>query len=987
MLTRCDTRSSISQVSTPLIVISKAIVAASEFFAVIDAPKPEPGTLRDPHANASSDIIFNDVHFAYPSRPRKKVLDGLSLRIQANKNTAIVGPSGSGKSTIVGLIEGWYTLHNQHIIAKTVEKAAKKPQPEEQNGSEPATGPIELEDLGPWVELQGSISTCDNEIKDLDMKWWRSQIGLVQQEPFLFNDTIFKNVVTGLTGTQWENEPEERKRELVKEACKESFADEFIDRLPDGYDTEVGDSGIKLSGGQRQRIAIARSIISKPKILILDEATSAIDIRSERIVQAALERASKGRTTVTIAHRLSTIKNADQIVVLQHGKVVEQGTHEALLSDPEGAYYRLVHAQKLSLGDEEEQGEMMLKENVDIEAGPRRSASFEETPGADRGALWKDKNLFNGFGKLLYEQRSRFPLYLIAVVFSMGAAAALPLQAYFFGNVISIFQKTGQELRDESSFWASIWVGLAVGVGVCYFVVIIVSTNVEHFIASVYRQEYFESILLQKTAFFDQEDNSTGQLTAHLSSDPTSLKELLGINTCMVLVGIFSLVGAIIISFVYGWKLALVALCVILPLNCLATFYRLRYELQFTAMNEAVFSESSKFGAESIGAFRTVTALVLEDTICDRYERLLQGHVMSAYKKAPFPTLIFAFSDSVGLACQALILWYGGRLVSSGEYDITSFFITYMAVVQGGESAGQWLSFGPNAAQASAAANRILNLRDTRHKDEPSTLKPTPDPQRGIKIQFENVHFKYPTRNIPIFQGINLTIEEGQFAAIVGASGSGKTSIVSLLERFYDANKGRILFNGQGIDEMSIHEYRRLLSLVAQEPYLFSGTIRDNILLGVDPDRVTDEQLEQCCRDADIHDFIASLPDGYQTGVGNRGVSLSGGQKQRVSIARALIRNPRVLLLDEATSSLDSESEKQVQAAFSRATKGRTTIAVAHRLATIQKADVIYVLGEGKVLERGNHAELLRLRGLYWNMVGYCYASFFSVFLFPNANT
>ncbi|KAI8669950.1 ABC transporter [Fusarium sp. Ph1] len=973
--------SSISQVSTPLIVISKAIVAASEFFAVIDAPRPVAGTLRYPSVNPGTDIVFNDVQFAYPSRPSKKVLDGLNLRIVANKNTAIVGPSGSGKSTIVGLIEGWYTLQRQHIIAKTVEKKppAKKPQQGEENDAEPpsaaGTGPsIEMDDVSPPVELSGSITIDGKDMTDLDMKWWRSQIGLVQQEPFLFNDTIYSNVAAGLTGTQWADEPEAKKRQLVQEACKESFADEFIDRLPEGYDTQVGDSGIKLSGGQRQRIAIARSIIANPKILILDEATSAIDIRSERIVQAALERVSRGRTTVTIAHRLSTIKNADRIVVLRHGKVAEAGTHESLLADPEGAYYRLVHAQKLSLGDDDGAEGLYGTQEEKVSSEEERtriaSSSVGDLPsGANHDAQWKDKNILNGFGKLLYEQRSRFPLYVIAIIFSMGAASAIPLQAYFFGNVISIFGKTGQELRDDSSFWASVWVGLAIGVGICYFVVIMVATNVEHFIASVYRREYFDSMLMQKTSYFDQDGNSTGQLTARLSSDPTSLKELLGINTCMVLVGIFSLLGAVIISFIYGWKLALVALCVILPLTCLATFYKLRYELQFAAMNEAVFSESSKFGAEAVGAFRTVTALVLEDAICERYQKLLQGQLTSAYRKSPWPTFIFAFSDSVGLACQALILWYGGRLVSSGEYGIIAFFITYMAVIQGGESAGQWLGFGPNAAQATAAANRILNLRNTRHQDMALGSRPVvPETQNGINIQFQDVHFKYPTRDIPIFQGINLTIEEGQFAAIVGASGSGKTSIVSLLERFYDVTKGRILFNGQDISETSIPEHRRLLSLVSQEPALFSGTMRDNILLGVDPDQTTDEQLEQCCRDADIYDFISSLPDGFQTEVGNKGISLSGGQKQRMSIARALIRNPRVLLLDEATSSLDSESEKQVQASLSRVAQGRTTIAVAHRLATIQNADVIYVLGEGKVLEQGSHSELLRLRGAYWSM-------------------
>lgn len=971
---------SLERVSTPLIAISKAMVAAAEFFIIIDAPKPKTGTFKSPDVSASADIVFKDVHFAYPSRPSKKVLDGLNLKINANMNTAIVGPSGSGKSTIVGLVEGWYSLQEQYVIAKAIAKDQNKKKKKKTNkdgetdsddeDEATAAATLSAEDLGPPVELKGTIEIGGVPINQVDLKWWRTQIGLVQQEPFLFNDTIYKNVAAGLIGSEWEDATEEVKLQLVKEACAESFADEFIDRLPDGYETQVGDSGTKLSGGQRQRIAIARSIISKPKILILDEATSAIDVRGERIVQQALDRASKGRTTITIAHRLSTIKNADRICVLQNGKVVERGTHESLLRNEKGAYYGLVHAQKLSLGDGEAE-DNIEEEDLNTILAREKSAAKSEAEAAKQGALWKQRNLINGFGNLLYEQRRYWPLFGIALVAAMCAAASLPIQAFLFGQIISVFAKPLNELVEGATFWAKMWAILAAAVGTSYFMTTFASTNAEARVNAAYKQEYFESILYQKTAFFDLDDNSTGQLSSRLSSDPTALKELLGINLMMMSIGMFSLIGALAISFSYGWKLALVATCVTVPLGVLAGYYRIQLELQFVAMNDAVFKESSKFGAEAIGAFRTVSALVLEKSICDRYERLLQGHVVEAYRKARWSTFIFAYADSVSLGCQALIFWYGGQLLSSREYTLVAFMITYMAVIQGSDGAGQCLSFGPNAAQATAAANRILEARSTRLRDDISKESIIPDTEGGVKIELRNIHFKYPTRDVSIFKGLNLTIEKGQFAALVGASGSGKTSIVSLLERFYDVSQGQIIMNGKDISEVNVYEYRKLLSLVAQEPSLFQGTIKDNILLGVDPETVTDEQLHQCCRDANIHEFIVSLPEGYNTNIGARGVSLSGGQKQRLSIARALIRDPRILLLDEATSSLDSESEKLVQAAFERVAKGRTTIAVAHRLATIQKADIIYVLGEGKVLEKGNHNELLKKKGVYWHMVSF----------------
>ncbi|KAI1824479.1 P-loop containing nucleoside triphosphate hydrolase protein [Xylaria intraflava] len=977
---------SLERISTPLIAIGKATVAACEFLVVIDAPKPNLGELKSPDVSATNDITFKDVDFAYPSRPHVKVLDQLNLTIEAGKLTAIVGPSGSGKSTIVGLVERWYTLHDQHIIAKTIDMEQKKKaeqkkknkdkkkksntDPDETDDDEPAN--VLEENTGPPVELKGSISTCNHELDEINLKWWRSQIGLVQQEPFLFNDTIYKNVAYGLIGSDLENETEERKKELVREACKEAFADEFIDRLPERYDTFVGDSGTKLSGGQRQRICIARAIIKRPKILILDEATSAIDVRGERIVQAALDKVSQGRTTITIAHRLSTIKKADTIVVLKKGKVIEKGTHDSLLQDETGVYYGLVHAQQLSLGEPTEASDSEEPEEEDLGAilSREKSAAVSDVEDGPKSEGWKNRGLLGSFGKLLYEQRSRFPFYGIIVIAAAVAGSAAPLQAWLFAKIIVVFDLINDlpKFTSEANFWSLIWVILGIGIGLGYFVLTFVSTNIAYHVSSTYRQQYFEGILFQKTSFFDDENNSSGTLTARVGGDPKQLEELLGINMALVYTSFFTLVGALAISYAFGWKLALVATTVTAPLGTLAGYFRYKYELEFEKMNNAVFAESSQFAAETIGAFRTVSSLTLEDTITDRYERLLTGHVGAAFRKSTWRTLVIAFSESVGLAVQALIFWYGGTLLASHEYTILKFFTCYIAVIQGAEGAGQGFSFGPNAAQATAAANRILSIRESRHREANSKSTQIPDADGGIQIELKDLHFKYPTRDVSVFKGLNITIEKGQFAALVGASGCGKTSIISLLERFYDVQRGQILANGVDISTIDVYEYRKHLSLVAQEPTLFQGTLRENILIGVDADSVSEEQLHAVCRDASIHDFIVSLPDGYNTEIGSRGVSLSGGQKQRVGIARALIRQPNILLLDEATSSLDSESEKLVQAAFERAADGRTMVVVAHRLATVQNADVIFVLGEGKVLEKGSHAELLKKRGVYWHM-------------------
>lgn len=335
---------------------------------------------------------------------------------------------------------------------------------------------------------------------------------------------------------------------------------------------------------------------------------------------------------------------------------------------------------------------------------------------------------------------------------------------------------------------------------------------------------------------------------------------------------------------------------------------------------------------------------------------------------------------------------YGGHLLASREYDIVSFFVVYIAIIQAAGSAGVFLSFFPSIAQTRDSARRILmEASDVEKKGccsatDVFVLPPTTPGQ--IDLELSRVSFQYPTRGSPTLEDLNFKICGGQFVAFVGPSGCGKSTLISLLERFYEPTRGEILFSGRNLRELDVASYRRALALVGQEPELFGGSIRENLLLGLNlhghdhdgdgDDDDAESEMERACQQAKIHDFIMSLPDGYSTELGtNAQVSLSGGQKQRLCIARALLRNPSVLLLDEATSSLDSESERLIQDSLERlaAERDMIIVAVAHRLATIQKADCIYVFGDGaegegsRIAERGTHQELLKHRGLYFQMV------------------
>lgn len=399
---------------------------------------------------------------------------------------------------------------------------------------------------------------------------------------------------------------------------------------------------------------------------------------------------AKNRTTITIAHRLSTIRKADKIVVVNKGAVVEQGTHDELL-EHKGVYHGLVFAQQLTMDDpvdEEPTNELDTDLALTVTATRTHADNKDDMESATTvtDQEIKTRGVFDSFGLLLIEQKKhQFWLYL-TVIGAMGASVAAPMQAYLMAQVVTVFQyTTSSALSAGATYWALRFTYLAIGLGVAYFIIGWASSSFSIHVSCSYRQEYFESIIKQPIAFFDHEDHSVGTLVSRVSNDPIQLQEMMGTNMAMALIAILSVLGCIIIAFSFGWKLSLVAVFSALPIILAASFYRLRFEIQFEKMNAAVFAESSKFAAEAISAFRTVTSLTLEEMICGRYAKLLQEHVDAATKKARFTTLVFALSDSINLLCMALAFYYGGRLLAQQEYSPLNFLVIYVAIIQGSE--------------------------------------------------------------------------------------------------------------------------------------------------------------------------------------------------------------------------------------------------------------------------------------------------------------
>ncbi|THD22088.1 Multidrug resistance protein 1 [Fasciola hepatica] len=920
-----------------------AMASATEVYGLIDRVPPidkDRSGKRIP--DFTGNIIFKDVDFAYPTRPDIVVLKKFNLELKSGQTVALVGPSGSGKSTIVHMLQRFYD------------------------------------------PIGGEIIVEGENIRDLDLKAFRAQLGCVQQEPILFEGTVEDNIRLGkLDATN----------EEIIEAAKMANAHDFILHLPEGYKTVLAERGAGLSGGQKQRIAIARALIRKPKLLLLDEATSALDTRSERVVQEALDQASAGRTVVVVAHRLTTVRNADLIMVLDKGVIREKGTHDELV-ERNGLYAAMLHIQKQTdknqLGEAEPVDDIGLSKKTNLRNGSNGAmwtladddnsvefshASPQLIRRVSEASINLGKKIFtfkrSPIFRILKMNRTELGYIIGGCVASLIAGAVQPSFALLYSQMFQIFTYANdpEKMRSQVSIFAALMVFLGclrflgmLGQGFFFGV------SGERLTRRV-RGMLFQAIMRQEIGWFDRTENQPGTLTAVLATEASKMKSLSGSQLGFIIEAFALVTMSLVIAFIYSWQLTLLMLA-FYPMFILSGMLQIK-RIAGEGSKETD-GPSTQLAQEAISSDRTVFTLNLEDYFQNRFEDLLMNKKLSNLKQTILFAVLFSLTQAGPMFCFAAAFTLGAFLVEHKYIEMLAVFRVFAVLNMSAQSLGRTASIGPETQRAREASKIILKTLDRTPSIRTDDGLVPREPFRG-NVEFKHVYFSYPTRKtISVLKKFSHAVNSGETVALVGESGCGKSTLLQLVQRFYDpddfGSDSGIFFDGHNIRQLAPAWVRRQIGIVSQEPNLFDMSIRDNIAYGDNSREVTMDEIMEAARQANVHEFITTLPEGYDTSVGQKGSHLSGGQKQRVAIARALLRKPILLLLDEATSALDVESERVVQEALDSAMGSRTCLMVAHRLSTVENADLIVVLENGRKIEAGAPEALLNAKGAFYTL-------------------